>query len=111
MTKRHATHVQRRQADGSEQLTITTEDKTTLRPLAESAIENETRMLSLRIRRTREGLAEFEQRYGMSSEMFECRLHALELAEGVEFTDWRMETGMLRLLEARYESLKEARLD
>lgn len=94
-----------------QQLTIKTTDKTTLKPLVESAIENEKRMLLLGIERTRKRLAEFEQRFSMSSTEFERRLNALELAETVEFTDWRMEIGMLRLLEAQYQALQEAQLD
>jgi hypothetical protein len=94
-----------------QQLTITTTDKTRLKPLVESAIENEKKMLSLGIRRSREQLAEFERRFGISSAEFERRLNALELAETVEFTDWRMEIGMLRLLESQYRALQEAQLD
>ena len=88
-----------------QQLTITTTDKTTLKPLVESAIEREKEMLSLAIRRTCERLAEFEQRFGMSSVEFERRLDALELQETIEFTDWRMEIGMLRLLENHRQAL------
>ena len=95
----------------SQQLTITTTDKTTLKPLVQSAIENEKKMLSLGIGRTRKRLAAFEQQFGMSSAEFERRLNALELAETVEFTDWRMEIGMLRLLESQYRALREAQLD
>ena len=94
-----------------QQLTITTTDKTTLKPLVESAIEREKEMLSLAIRRTRERLAEFEQHYGMSSVEFERRLNALELQETVEFTDWRMEIGTLRLLESQHQALQEAQVD
>jgi DNA-binding NtrC family response regulator len=94
-----------------QQLTITTTDKTTLKPLVESAIEHEKEMLSLAIRRTRERLAEFERRFGMSSVEFERRLNALELQETVEFTDWRMEIGMLRLLENQHLALREAQVD
>ena len=50
-----------------QQLTITTTDKITLKPLVESAIENEKRMLALGIERTRKRLAEFEQQFGMFS--------------------------------------------
>jgi hypothetical protein len=42
---------------------------------------------------------------------FERRLNALELPETVEATDWRMEIGMLRLLESQYQALQEVRLD
>jgi hypothetical protein len=94
-----------------QQLTITTTDKTALKPLVESAIEREKEMLSLAIRCTRERLAEFEQRYRMSSTEFERRLNALELQETVEFTDWRMEVGALRLLESQHQALREAQVD
>jgi restriction endonuclease S subunit len=75
-------------------------NKTTLKPLVESAIEHEKEMLSLAIRHTRERLAEFER-----------RLNALELQETIEFTDWRMEIGTLRLLESQYQALREAQVD
>ncbi len=42
---------------------------------------------------------------------FERRLHASEIEETVEFSDWRMEIGMLRLLERQYKALQNARLD
>ena len=76
-----------------QQLTITTSDKATLKPLVESALEHEKEMLSLAIRRTRERLTGFERQFGMPSAEFERRLKALELRETVEFTDWRMEIG------------------
>ena len=94
-----------------QQLTIRTTDRTTLKPLVESAIEDEKRMLALGIRRTQERLAAFEQRFGMSSTEFGCRLNAFELAETVELTEWRLEIGMLRLLGGQYQTLQEAQLD
>jgi hypothetical protein len=47
----------------------------------------------------------------MSSEEFEQRLHSLELVETVEFSDWRMEIAMLRLLKRQYQALEDARLN
>jgi len=94
-----------------QRLTITTTDKLRLKPLVESAIAHEKGMLELAVRRTRQRLAEFEQRFGASSAEFERRLNALELQETVEFTDWRMEIGMLRLLEGQYQALQEAEVD
>lgn len=105
------TWVQGSEAAILQQLTITTPDKRTLKPLVESAIDNEKKMLALGIRRTQERLAEFEERFGMSSAEFERRLNALEQTETVELTDWRMEMGMLRLLEGQYQTLDEARLE
>ncbi len=72
---------------------------------------NEKKMVQSGLKRTRERLLEFEQKYQMDSAEFEQRLHALTLDETVEFSDWRMEIGMLRLLERQYKALEDARLD
>lgn len=94
-----------------EELTVKTRDKSVLLPLLESAIGHERDMLTLGIKRTRERLAEFERRFGITSADFEHQLNAFQLAETVDFTDWRMEIGMLRLLESKYQALRDARLD
>ncbi len=91
----------------AELVTIQTRHKTTLRPIVLSALENERRMLSLGLAQSRERLAEFERQYGMTSVEFERRLNAGELDEILSFTDWRMEIGMLKLLEQQYEALLE----
>jgi len=94
----------------AEQLTIITSNRSRLRPLVTSALERQKRLLALGITRTREQLAAFEKTYNMSSEEFERRLRTLELAETVDFTDWRMEIETLRLLEGQRQTLEEARL-
>ena len=94
-----------------QQVTVKTTNSTILKPLLESAIENEKKILSLGLGRTRKRLAEFEQKFDMTSAEFERRLNAFELTETVEFTDWRMEIGMLNLLESQYQALSEAKLD
>ena len=91
-----------------QQLTIKTRDRAALKPVLQSAISNEKKMLALGLERTRQRLTEFEQKLGMSSAEFERRLTANELKETVEFTDWRLEIGALRLLESQYEALQEA---
>ena len=93
-----------------QQVTIKTRDRATLKPLLESAIENEMKLFLLGLDRTRKRLAEFEQKYNMSSAEFERRLNALELTETVEFTDWRLEIGMLQLLESQYQTLQETQV-
>ena len=94
-----------------QQMRITTSDRVTLKPLLESAIESEKKMISLGLERTRQRLAEFEQKYHMTSAEFERQLNVLELAETVDFSEWRMEIGMLNLLERQYKALQDARLD
>lgn len=94
-----------------QQVTIKTSDRARLKPLLRSAIENEKKMLIWGLERTRQRLSEFEQRYGLTSAEFERRLHALELTETVEFSEWRMEIEMLQLLQSQYQALQEAELD
>jgi hypothetical protein len=93
-----------------QELTIRTNDRATLEPILKAAIENEKKMLSLGLERTRQRLAEYEQQYGMTSDQFERRLKALEVTETVAFSEWRMEIGMLRLLESQHRALQEAEL-
>lgn len=94
-----------------QQVTIQTDDQQTLRPLIQSALENEKKMVQLGLERTRARLAAFEATFHITSAEFERRLHANEITETVEFSDWRAELGMLALLERQYRALEEARLD
>jgi len=94
-----------------QQLTIRTTNKATLRPVIQSAMEGEKRMISFGLRKTRQRLADFERQFGMTSTEFERRLNSGELEETIAFTDWRMEVGILRLLEDQYETLQEAQID
>lgn len=94
-----------------QQMIITTEDRQLMEPLLRSALEHEKRVLALGIERTRDRLAEFELQYEMSSEEFARKLDFLELDESIDFTDWRMELGMLELLERQYRTLRDARVN
>jgi hypothetical protein len=93
-----------------QELTIRTNDRATLEPILKAAIENEKKMLSLGLERTRQRLAEYERQYGRTSDQFERRLNALEVTETVAFSEWRMEIGLLRLLESQHRALQEAEL-
>ena len=93
-----------------QQVTIKTHHKATLRPILRSALDGQQKMVSFGLQKTRQRLAEFEQEFGMNSEEFERRLNAGELDETVAFTDWRMELGMVRLLEEQYQALQEAQI-
>ena len=74
-------------------------------------MEGEKRMIAFGLQKTRLRLAGFERQFSMSSAEFERRLNSGELEETVPLTDWRMEMGILRLLEKQYEALQEARID
>lgn len=94
-----------------EEVVIRTHRKASLKPLLESAIQREIRSLEVGIRRTRERLAQFEDTYRMTSAEFERRLVSREIEETPDFTDWRMEMGMLHLLEEQTKALREAEVD
>ena len=94
-----------------QQLTIKTSNKAALKPVLRSAMEGEKRMIAFGLKKTRQRLADFERQFSMSSAEFERRLNSGDLEETVTLTDWRMEMGMLHLLEKQYEALQEARID
>jgi hypothetical protein len=94
-----------------QQVTVKTEDRKTLKPLLKSAIENEKKIVMLGLERTRSRLEEFEKKYQLSSEVFERRLQTSEIVETVDFSEWRMEVGMLKLLKRQYKALEDAELD
>ena len=89
-------------------LLILTDDRPVLEPLVRSALEHEKSFIRMGIAKTQQRLSVFEESHGMSSSEFERRLNELELAETPEFSDWRMEIGMLRLLERQYTALQNA---
>lgn len=109
--RRYNDKIFRKAARMLQQVTVRTEDRKTLKPLLKSAIENEKKMVQLGLERTRARLVEFEHTYQMSSTEFERRLIASEIAETVDFSEWRMELGMLKLLERQYRALEDAELD
>ena len=86
-------------------ITITTDSKVSLRPLIESALHTEAKALALGLRRTRERLTEFEQRFGLTSAQFERRFAARELDESLDFIEWLGEIKTWRLLEEQHQAL------
>lgn len=93
-----------------DQVVVKTKNKASLKPLLVSAIQNEIWAISFGLDRTRQRLSEFEGRFGMSSADFERGLNSGKLEESFDFTDWRMEIGMFRLLEDQLFALREAQV-
>lgn len=94
-----------------QEIVIKTNAHESLKPLVEAAIRNQIKVLRHGVQRTKERIAEFEKRAGMSSVEFEQKLQADEIAETIETIDWNMELAALRLLESQYQSLSEAQID
>ena len=90
-----------------QEIIIKTTAEESLKPLVEVAIRNQLKALQHGITRTRERIADFEKRAGMTSAEFERKLQAGELDETMETIDWNMELAALRLLEGQYPSLEQ----
>jgi hypothetical protein len=93
------------------QVTIQTNNIQRFKPLLESALEREAKLLDHAIARTRLALAPFEERYNMTSDEFERKFRAREVEETLDYLDWWMEVEALRHLEAQRQSLQDAKLD
>ena len=94
-----------------QQVTIQTSDIKRFKPLLETALDREAKLLEYSIQRTREALAPFEVRYKMSTDEFERKFKTREIEETLDFLDWWMEAEALRHLEAQRDSIKEARVE
>jgi hypothetical protein len=80
-----------------------------LRPLVESALRSEMRMLEIGLKRTEERLQTFEDRFGMNSDEFYRRLND-ELEETLDFIEWVGEYKTLSLLREKYQILKDVEI-
>ena len=92
-------------------ITIQTSDIERFKPLLETALDREAKLLEYSIQRTREALAPFEDRYKMTTDEFERKFNAREIEETLDFLDWWMEVEALRHLETRRNLIKDARVE
>jgi hypothetical protein len=94
----------------SQQVVVTTDAPVALKPLLESAIQSELRMLELGLARTSERLRAFEEQYGLTSEEFARRFEAGEVDENLDFIEWAGEVKTSRLLQAQRQALQSVQL-
>lgn len=92
------------------QVTVTTESSTILKLLLRSALQTEAKAVAHGIKRTRQRLLSFEKQFGMTSDEFEQRYLAAEIAESLDFIEWLGETKMLRVLNEQKRALDGARI-
>lgn len=93
------------------QVTISTKDVEKFKPLLQSALERQAKLLSFSIQRTLDELKIYEERYKMSSEEFERQFKAREIEESLDYLDWWMEIEALHHLEEQHQSLEEAKVE
>ena len=80
-----------------------------LRPLIETALSNEVRLLEIGIRRTERRLRAFETAYRMTTQEFVRRFENDELPETLELAEWIGEYRLLQRLNEKTEALKGVR--
>lgn len=93
-----------------QQITVTADAPVALKPLIESAIRSELRMLELGLERTCRRLRAFEEQYGLTSGEFERRFEAGEVDESLDFIEWAGEIKTYHLLETHQQALQEVQL-
>lgn len=94
-----------------QQVTITTNRTVELKPLVESAIRSELRLLNLGLERTQRRIQAFEQQYGLDADEFERRLNAGDIQESLDFIEWEGEIKTYKLLKSQLLALQEAQLN
>ena len=80
-----------------------------LRPLVETALANEVRLLEVGIRRTERRLREFETTYRMMTKDFVRRFENDEIDETLELAEWIGEYRLLQRLNEKTEALRGVR--
>ena len=94
-----------------QQLTMTVDSPVAIKPLVESAIRRELKVLAFGIARTEERLKGFEARYDMSSIEFEQRFNAGEIGDDTDFIEWAGEIDVYALLQKKQQALQDAKLN
>jgi hypothetical protein len=94
----------------AQHVTITTDAQITLKPLIESALRSELRILELSLQRTTQRLRAFETQYGLTSDEFERRFNSGEIEESLDFIEWTGEIKTYRLLDAHRQALQGVQL-
>lgn len=93
----------------TQKATITTDESVALRPLLESAVRTELRMLDLGLERTNERLRLFEEQYGMASEEFMQRYTKGQIKESLDTIEWAGEIETREMLKEQRKALQERR--
>ena len=78
-----------------------------LKPLVQSALSNELRLLKSGIYRTEQNIRKFETRYNMSTNQFLDAFANNQLDESLEFAEWIGEHRMLKRLQEKAQILEE----
>ncbi len=93
-----------------QQVMVTSNGPAAIKPLLEAAIRSQLRALDHGIQRTSERLAEFEQRFQITSAEFERGFESGQIEETLDHIEWSGEIKTLRLLEDQRRALQSAQV-
>ena len=91
------------------ELTLISSCQHPLRPLVETALQNELRLLQVNIKRTEQRLQNFENRFGLSTAEFIQLFENDKLKETIDYVEWVGEYRLLNRLYEKAEALREIR--
>ncbi len=94
-----------------QKITISGNTPVAIRPLIESAIRSELRMLELAIERTGGQLRYFEEKYNMTSDEFGHRFETGNADESLDFIEWFGEIKTVQILNFQRQALEEITLN
>ncbi|MCP4104114.1 MAG: hypothetical protein GY749_01030 [Desulfobacteraceae bacterium] len=77
-----------------------------IKPLIESAVRSELRMLELAVQRTGERLCAFEKKYDIATDEFRIRFENGEITESLDFIEWLGEIRTAEILKAQKHALE-----
>ena len=79
-----------------------------LRTLVKGALENEIKLITIGLKKTKENLRNYEDKFKMDNETFYKKYSSGEIGDDVEYIRWAGEIETLRKLERNLKDLSEA---
>lgn len=95
----------------SQEIRVSSDAPVPIKPLVESAIKSELRMLDFALERTKKRIQDFERTHGIDSKLFQRQFESGEMAESLDSIEWAGELKTLEILNAQREALLGIRLN
>ncbi len=89
-------------------ISIKPEGTDELRILVKGALENEIKLITIGLKKTRESLNKYEDKFKMDSEIFYKKYSSGDVGDSAEYIKWAGEIETLKKLERNLKDLSEA---
>ncbi len=90
-------------------VTLVSSGKHPLKPLIQSALESEVRLIESGLQKSQARLSAFEEKYGLLTQVFLQKYRDNQLEETLDFDEWIGEHRMLERLQEKALILRELR--